>query len=153
MFDAMALSPVFVFDHSAKLPRAEPRPRRLQGLILRTGVQREMAGHCFGPGTVRPLGTDIASPAPKFHGDLGGAVAIDLRRPGARDFSLGTDHLLVLPVNRKLLYPIGAFHLRLPADIRSGGPDQVNAVVLTATDEQGRLYVGGIDQVLLRGQV
>src|SRR4030095_16905335 len=102
---------------------AEPRPRRLQGLILDTGVHREMAGHRFGAGTARPLGTGIAIPSPKFHGDLGGAVAIDLRRPGARDFPLGTEHLLVLPVYRKLLSMISACHLRLPTDIGSCGAD------------------------------
>ena len=59
----------------------------------------------------------------------------------------------MLPVNCKLLHTIGAFYLRLPTDIRPCGPYHVNAVVLTAADEQGRIHVGGIDQVLLGSEV
>src|SRR5688500_12769698 len=61
-------------------------------------------------------------------------------------------YLLTLPVDREVLDGVPALGLRLPAAVRASRAPQRDAVRLTAGDEQRRINVCRIDQVLARGQ-
>src|SRR5918999_2507725 len=62
-------------------------------------------------------------------------------------------YLLTCPGDGEVLDGVPSRGLRLPADIRTCRASQHEAVRLTAGDEQRRIDVGGIDQVLARWQV
>src|SRR5438876_1147271 len=88
----------------------------LQGLVLRPRVEFEGAGlRRLRVRTARALRTRPAVLRAETHLDKGMVRGADALRPAHRCFALRTVHLLLLPVDDKLVETIGALDLGLPA--------------------------------------
>jgi hypothetical protein len=61
--------------------------------------------------------------------------------PPDRDFALRTLHLLVVPIDSKLVNTVGAFDFSLPARIWAGRPNQGDALLISTADEQLSAYI------------
>src|SRR5262244_428131 len=120
--------------------------------MLLAGMEPQVA-RLLGPGTERPRLTGLTIPLTKLHDDGDTAGRVVPFTPRRRPFSLRTPDLLVVPVNLELVDVIGTVHFRLPTRIVTGGAKQVDAIRLTTLDQEGRVDIGGIDQVFLRGEV
>jgi hypothetical protein len=103
----------------------------------------------------RVLGHSTTGPTillPKPLLDIGAARVVDSLCPAPSRLALWTAHLLACPVDREVLDGIASPNVRLPAAVRTGRAPQRHAVLLPAGDEQRRVDVRRIDQVLVRGQ-
>src|SRR6516162_8757562 len=120
--------------------------------MLLAGMEPQVA-RLLGPRTERPRLTGLTIPLTKLYDDGDTAGRVVPFTPRRRPFSLRTPDLLVVPVNREVVDIIGTVHFRLPTRIVTGGTKQVDAILLTTLDQEGRVNIGGIDQVCLRGEV
>jgi hypothetical protein len=99
------------------LPLLAGRPglRRLQRLVLVLGWQPQPSAGVLGTGTAGPYGTRPTGLFVECHNDGATALATSMLPPCHRQVALGTAHLLLVPVNGKLVNRVCPIHLGLPA--------------------------------------
>src|SRR4051812_27274726 len=73
--------------------------------------------------------------------------------PRQGPLSLGTLHLLPLPVDAELVMTVGPGHFGLPPGFGTWGTDQRNLMVLCTAHQQFGVDIPCIDDMLARGQV
>src|SRR5262245_33397660 len=112
--------------------------------MLLAGMEPQVP-RLLGPGTEGPRLTGLAIPLAKLHDDGDTAGGVVPFTPCRRPLPLRTPDLLPVPVNLELVDVIGAVHFGLPTRIVPGGTNQVDAILLTTLDQEGRVDVGGID--------
>src|SRR6266446_4160821 len=130
-----------------------PGLRRLQRHVLVLGRQSQPSTCVFGAGTGSSHGTRPTRVLVKFYNDGATALATPMLPPRDRQVALGAAHVLLVPVDGKLVNRVRPIHLGLPALAGARGASQEDALVVTAMDEEFRADIGRIDQVLLRGHV
>src|SRR5262249_5876765 len=126
-----------------------PGLRRLQRFVLVLGRQSQPSACVFGTGTARPHGTCPTRVLVKFYNDVATALPTPMLPPRHRQVALGAAHLLLVPVDGKLINGVRSIHLGLPALAGACGASQADALVVTAMDEEFRADIGRIDQVLV----
>src|SRR4029077_16666580 len=136
---------------------------RILRLALRTGIPGPGVGHrlrlsarrkpqpaapVFGTGA---RGADRARRTRlggKLHNDRATALATSVLPPRRRQVPLGTAHLVLVPVDHKLLGAVRALDLGLPALARTGGTAQDDVLLLAAGDQECCADISRVDEVL-----
>src|SRR5262249_24563270 len=138
---------------SLTLLAGQPGLRRCECLVLVLRQQAQPSAGVFGTGTGNPHGTRPTRVLVKFYDAGATALATPMLPPRDRQVALGAAHLLLVPVDGKLVNRVRPIHLGLPALAWTCGASQEDALVDTALDEEFRADLSCIDQVLLRSQV
>src|SRR5215470_4871366 len=79
---------------------------------------------------------------------LASATATSVLPPRHHQVPLGTAHLVVVPVDHKLLGAVRTLDLGLPALARTGGTAQVDVLLLAAGDQECCADIRRVDEVL-----
>src|SRR5262249_41409022 len=88
-----------------------PGLRRLQRFVLVLGRQSQPSACVFGTGTARPHGTCPTRVLVKFYNDGATALPTPMLPPRHRQVALGAAHLLLVPVDGKLINGVRSIHL------------------------------------------
>src|SRR5262249_42880315 len=131
------------------LRTGRPGPGVGHGLRLSARRQPQPAATVFGTGA---RGADRARRTRlcgKLHNDRATALAPAVLPPRRRQVPLGTAHLVLVPVDHKLLGAVRALDLGLPALARTGGTAQEDVLLLAAGDQECCADISRIDEVLV----
>src|SRR5438552_9061720 len=115
-----------------------PGLRRLQRHVLVLGRQSQPSACVFGTGTGRAHGTRPTRVLVTFYNDGATALATPMLPPRDRQVALGAAHVLLVPVDGKLINGVRPVHLGLPALAGARGASQEDALVVSAVDEEFR---------------
>src|SRR5262252_569482 len=83
-----------------------------------------------------------------LHNDRATALAPSMLPPRRRQVPLGTAHLVVVPVDHKLLGAVRALDLGLPALARTGGTAQDDVLLVAAGDQERCADIRRVDEGL-----
>ena len=122
-------------------------------LVVVLGRQAQPSACVFGPGTASPHGTRPTRVLVTFYNDGATALATPMLPPRDRQVALGAAHVLLVPVDGKLINGVRPVHLGLPALAGARGASQEDALVVSAVDEEFRADIRCIDQVFPRRDV
>src|SRR3954447_13147356 len=134
----------------APLPRGvvHPRPRRVQRLVLRARVEVDRATPGLRRRAQLPGGAGAAVGAAEHGPDARGADLVQAGTPGRRRLAPRTGDPLTLPVDREVALREALRRAGVPVRHAPHRPLERDAVVAPAADQQRRVDVGRVHEVL-----